>query len=258
MKPTIIIDAGHGGFDNGADYNGRLEKDDNLRLALAVGEQLEKDGYPIFYTRTEDIYQQPVTKAQIANASEGDYAVSFHRNAAASPNLYNGAQTLVYEENSVAGKIAQNVNDKMVGVGFKDLGVEERKNLAFLRRTKMPAILIEAGFIDSDKDNALFDQNFDELVNAIAEGIEETVGGASNSDPRGVNNRYGVQVGLFRRFDNAQYNYMNLLNQGYDVEIIEKAPYFAVVVGEEKNVDSARILESRLKKEGYDTLIVTI
>lgn len=255
MEPTIIIDAGHGGFDNGASYNGRLEKDDNLRLALAVGAQLEKDGFPVVYTRTEDVYQQPVMKAEIANASGGDYAVSFHRNAAASPNLYNGVQTLVYDKNSRAGELAQNVNDKMVGVGFKDLGVEERRNLAFLRRTKMPAILIEAGFIDSDKDNALFDQNFDQLVKAIASGIEETVG---TSDPKKGDNRYGVQVGLYRRFDNAQYMLMNLLNQGYDAEIIDKDPYFAVVVGNEKNVDSAQILENKLRKEGFDTLIVTI
>lgn len=227
-----------------------------MRLALAVGAQLEKDGFPVVYTRTEDVYQQPLTKAEIANASGGDYAVSFHRNAAASPNLYNGVQTLVYDKNSRAGELAQNVNDKMVGVGFKDLGVEERKNLAFLRRTKMPAILIEAGFIDSDKDNALFDQNFDQLVKAIASGIEETVG--TSKDPSGADKRYGVQVGLFRRFDNAQYMLMNLLNQGYDAEIIDKDPYFAVVVGEEKNVDSAKILEKKLKNEGFDTLIVTI
>ena len=52
----IILDAGHGGYDNGASYEGRLEKDDNLRLALAVGQKLEEQGLPVEYTRVEDIY----------------------------------------------------------------------------------------------------------------------------------------------------------------------------------------------------------
>ena len=260
MKPTIIIDAGHGGFDNGASFGDRLEKNDNLKLALAVGEQLNQDGYPVFFTRTEDIYQQPVTKAQIANASGGDYAISFHRNAAASPNLYNGVQTLVYNKNSKAGELADIVNNKMVSAGFKDLGVEERPNLAFLRRTNMPAILIEAGFIDSDKDNALFDQNFNQLVAAITSGIEEAVGGNDSVDmpePK-PGPKYGVQVGLYRRFDNARYQYLNLISQGYDAQIIERDPYFAVVVGEYNAIDDAKNMETQLRKEGYDTLIVTI
>ena len=47
MAVKIILDAGHGGFDNGASYMGRAEKDDALRLALAVGEKLEQDGYDV-------------------------------------------------------------------------------------------------------------------------------------------------------------------------------------------------------------------
>ena len=69
---TIIIDAGHGGYDNGATYQGRKEKEDTLKLAMAVGDILEKDGYNVIYTRTSDVYQSPFEKAQIANRSGGD------------------------------------------------------------------------------------------------------------------------------------------------------------------------------------------
>ncbi len=48
MAVTIILDAGHGGYDNGASYNGRREKDDTLRVALAVGEKLENAGYNVY------------------------------------------------------------------------------------------------------------------------------------------------------------------------------------------------------------------
>lgn len=45
--PTVIIDPGHGGMDPGAVYKGRQEKDDNLRLALAVGELLSQNGVDV-------------------------------------------------------------------------------------------------------------------------------------------------------------------------------------------------------------------
>ena len=75
----VILDAGHGGYDNGAQYSGRKEKDDNLRLALAVGEILARNGIPVMYTRQDDVYQSPSEKARIGNASGADYFISFHR-----------------------------------------------------------------------------------------------------------------------------------------------------------------------------------
>lgn len=61
-----------------------------------------------------------------------------------------------------------------------DLRIWELRNgriWLFWRRTTMPAILIETGFIDSDKDNYLFDYRFEDIVNAIALGIDETLRG---------------------------------------------------------------------------------
>ena len=55
-KKRIVIDAGHGGAEPGAIYEGRKEKDDNLRLALAVGRLLEDAGADVFYTRVNDVF----------------------------------------------------------------------------------------------------------------------------------------------------------------------------------------------------------
>ena len=73
--PTIVLDAGHGGSDYGATYNGRAEKDDNLKLALAVGDILEKNGIDVVYTRTTDEYETPFKKATDANDAKADYFV---------------------------------------------------------------------------------------------------------------------------------------------------------------------------------------
>ena len=81
MAYKIILDAGHGGEDPGAVYKERKEKDDNLKLTLAVGKILEDKGVDVVYTRTTDIYQTPFEKARLANESGADYFISFHRNS---------------------------------------------------------------------------------------------------------------------------------------------------------------------------------
>lgn len=252
MKPTIIIDAGHGGYDNGATYNGRKEKDDNLRLALAVGNQLEQDGYPVVYTRTTDIYQRPIDKAQIANDSGGDYFVSFHRNSSPNANTYSGVQTLVYNDSGVPAAMAPNINSQLRQVGFNDLGVPERKDLIVLKKTKMPAVLVEAGFLNSDVDNKIFDQNFNAMAKGIATGIEETVSGTQS------NNQYGVQIGLYRRYENALYQLNQIMDKGYYAQIRDWNGLYAVVVGKEDSLEDARNLEKSLQEQGYDTLVVKL
>ncbi len=254
MAATIVIDAGHGGSDGGAVYNGRLEKDDNLRLALAVGNRLEQAGYNVVYTRTEDVFDSVNEKARIANRSGADYFVSIHRNSSPYPNTYSGVETLVYSDSGVRGELARSVNEELEKVGFNNLGVQERTNLAVLRRTQMPAILIEAGFLNTDADNRTFDENFDSIASAIATGIENVVGGTGDG---GSGNVYRVQTGLFRRFGNAQFMLQELVEKGFEAEIVESGEYFAVQVGNFTSLDEARNAQNQLRNLGYDTLLVT-
>ena len=76
----------HGGEDPGAVYKERKEKDDNLKLTLAVGKILEENGVDVVYTRTTDIYQTPFEKAKAANEAGADFFISFHRNSSSGPN----------------------------------------------------------------------------------------------------------------------------------------------------------------------------
>lgn len=217
-----------------------------------MGEKLKQDGFPVVFTRTTDVYQRPIDKARMANESGGDYFVSFHRNSSPNPNTYSGVQTLVYNDSGIPAEMARNVNAEMEKVGFNNLGVSVRPDLIVLRRTKMPAILIEAGFINTDADNRTFDENFDEMVDAIAKGIEDTVG--TGQSGKG----FGVQVGLYRRYENAEYALNRLLNEGYNAQIRDWNGYYAVVVGNESTLEGARELEQQLSRLGYDTLIVNL
>lgn len=175
MAYRITVDAGHGGFDTGASYYGRNEKDDNLRLALAVGQILADSGIDVNYTRTVDIYQSPLRKAQIANERGSDFFLSLHRNSSEIPNQYNGVQSLIYNTGDIKEVFAQNINTELEMVGFQNLGVVARPNLIVLNQTQMPAVLVEVGFINSDVDNALFDERFPETANAIARGVIQTI-----------------------------------------------------------------------------------
>lgn len=171
----IILDAGHGGANPGAVYNGRQEKDDALALVMAVGSILEANDVDVYYTRTTDVYETPYQKAQESNMVDADYFVSIHRNSSPLPNQYNGVESLVYNRYGRAAAMAENINAQLEQVGFRNIGVFERKNLVVLNSTQMPAVLVEVGFINTDSDNILFDERFDEIAMAIADGILETI-----------------------------------------------------------------------------------
>lgn len=172
----IVLDAGHGGANPGATYNGRQEKDDVLALTLAIGNILEANGVDVYYTRTTDVYETPLQKAQEANATGADYFVSIHRNSSPIPNQYTGIESLVYSPYGEAARLAANINEELEDVGYENQGVNQRQNLVVLRRTQMPAVLVEVGFINTDMDNAMFDETFNETAQAIADGILDTLG----------------------------------------------------------------------------------
>ena len=81
----------------------------------------------------------------------------------------------MYDKNPLALRVAKNVNEELESIGFKNLGIESRKELVVLRRTSMPAVLLEVSFINSAEDNRLFDEKFDAIANAIATGVERAL-----------------------------------------------------------------------------------
>lgn len=130
----------------------------------------------VYYTRTTDVYESPAQKAEEGNQTGADYFVSIHRNSSPYPNQYSGVESLVYNRYGEAARMANNINQQLETVGFLNQGVNERTNLVVLNRTQMPAVLVEAGFINTDADNQLFDERFDDMARAIAEGILITLG----------------------------------------------------------------------------------
>lgn len=254
MPYTIMLDAGHGGRDPGAVYNGRQEKDDTLALTLAVGELLQERGLDVLYTRTTDVYESPYQKAMEANQAGADFFISIHRNSSPEPNTYSGVESLVYDKSGIKLEMAENINEQLEAVGFTNLGVKERPGLVILRRTRMPAVLVELGFINSDTDNMLFDNNFNDIALAIAEGILDTLQMTGEVDTPGS---YTVQAGAFRNGAYAGRLQQELLEQDFPAVTSQDNGLYRVTVGTYPTLDEAAAMERKLKRAGYQTVIVS-
>lgn len=257
VNRKVIIDAGHGGPEPGAVYNGRKEKDDNLQLAFDVGNALERRGIQVVYTRVNDVYDSPYEKAAMGNQSGADFFLSLHRNAMPVPGTGSGIESLVYSDQGTAGLLARNINEQLASVGWTDLGVKERPGLVVLRKTSMPAVLVEAGFIDNEKDNAFFDANMAATADAIADGILRTFEELERQQPEGGEQPgfYMVQTGIYRLRSNAEAELNALQAQGFPAFITAKNGLYYVRAGAFRELDNAVRMEQSLRNLGYNTLI---
>ena len=110
------------------------------------------------------------------------------------------------------------IQKNLVNIGFINRGVK-KVNFHVLRETKSPAILIEIGFIDNSKDNALFDSKFNEITKAIAKAILDEVGinYIENSNEEVL---YRVMVGSYSKKENAERQAEKLKKAGFDAVIM--------------------------------------
>lgn len=189
---TVVIDAGHGGHDSGAANGTRLEKNDNLRMALAVGNILRNCGIRVIQTRDRDVFVPLGERANISNRNNADLFVSVHRNSFTSPQA-NGVENWVFTNPSAAAvRAATLVLNNVVAAGVQSNRGVKRGNFQVLRETRAPAMLMEYGFISNAEDNRLFDTRFNQYAQATANGVLQflgrtcgtTGGGGGTTNPR--------------------------------------------------------------------------
>lgn len=186
----VVIDAGHGGKDPGAVYknaNGVIElaeKDVNLTIANRVYDILLSEGVNVKYTRNTDQFLELKEITDIANNYDADLFVSVHINAMEnSPDvsgmmvLYNGdALGNKYGINSK--EVAVNIDKQIAAaVNIKDRGIVSRPGLWVLRKTNMPAVLIECAFISNANDRAIMTDEtaLNAYARSIADGIKQSL-----------------------------------------------------------------------------------
>ncbi len=194
----VVIDAGHGGRDKGAEnkYYGIKEKDVNLDIALRLGRALQQMGYKVSYTRTKDVFIDLEHRPVIANRRGADLFISIHSNAAVNKGV-SGVETYAltptwlpsssstklrksdtesYAGNNVDGwsqLLSYSIQRSLVDTTDSDDRGARRARFAVLRTATMPACLVEVGFISNKAEcsklaNKSYRQN---VANAIARGV---------------------------------------------------------------------------------------
>ncbi|MGC2626621.1 MAG: N-acetylmuramoyl-L-alanine amidase [Candidatus Udaeobacter sp.] len=168
---TVVIDAGHGGFDRGGIPGQRVsEKDMTLDVARRLKSVLAASGYRVVMTRDSDVFVPLGTRTAIANSNRNAIFVSIHFNSATRGGA-SGIETYFYSRDSLA--LASAIHHYVVGGAPSPSRGVRRRGYFVLRRTNIPAVLVECGFLTNPTEagyaqNASYRQK---LAEEIAAGV---------------------------------------------------------------------------------------
>lgn len=169
----VMIDAGHGGKDQGTSSGDVLEKDINLTVALMVAEELEKSGVSTALMRTDDTFVSLEDRAARANEKEVDLFVSIHCNYSEDDASVQGLECY-YRDGSEEGEaLADSIIASVEELDEVTTRGTKTEDFRVLRKTTMPAALVEIGYLSNAQEcGNLTDKDYQQrLAQKIAEGI---------------------------------------------------------------------------------------
>lgn len=225
----VFIGVGHGGNDPGATKY-LIEKDINLKMALACRDFLVKQGVEIKMSRTID-ENDPLTEEIFeCNAFNPDLAVDVHNNAGGG----DGFECYYHFKGGTSKKLAENIEAEVIAIGQNSRGCKTRIGAGgkdyygFIRETSCPAVICEGVFVDNvaDAAQADTDEKCQRFGEAYARGILNCLGISYNdNNNNSVSNNgslYCVQVGAFKEKENAEKLVKELYERGYETYIVIK------------------------------------
>ncbi len=179
-KVIICIDPGHGGIDGGCvGDNDRLEKDDALKLSLAVKRELESLGATVVMTRKDDSDVYRTDRPAFANSQNTDVLLSIHRNSYTSDSSVKGVEAWISSTNPTN---AYNLSNAIL-TSLETAGISRNRGIrtgtqgsaaedyAVNSQSSMPSLILEMGFITSPEDNTNYDNKMDAYAKAIANSV---------------------------------------------------------------------------------------
>lgn len=215
MSIKIFIDPGHGGIDSGAVNGTRLEKDDNLKMSIAVGDRLISNGFKVAYSRTDDKFVSLQDRVKMANDFGADLFLSFHRNAYIR-NSANGVEFWISSgclRNTIDW--ANTIYSNVVSTYAQTQRGIKSGNLYVCKNTNMPAVLLEIGFITNDIDNSTFDSYFSRYADSIVSAISLKFAVTERKTT------YEVKLGKFPTLEEAKAILEKIQMMGLPCEIKE-------------------------------------
>ena len=168
---TVVIDAGHGGFDHGGIPGQRIpEKEMTLDVAQRLKGLLAASGYRIVMTRDSDVFVPLPTRVAIANSYQSGIFVCIHFNSAKRIGA-DGIETYFYSRDSLP--LASAVHYFVAGGAPSPNRGVRRRGYYVLRKTTIPAVLVECGFLTNPNEGqyALSPSYRQKLAEEIAAGV---------------------------------------------------------------------------------------
>lgn len=210
----VFLSAGHGGTDPGAVSSGLYEKTINLNILLACKSELERHGVKVTYSRLKDENDPVTQEVKEANASGAEITLSFHINAGGG----DGFEVFYYEPSKEGLKLAKLCEKYVKHLGQNSRGVKKGNHLHFIKKTTMPAVLVESFFIDS-KDRTIGDTLSEQNAFGIAyaKAILEYLGITYKIPSTKL---YKVQVGAYKDKAHADDMKQKLESAGFDAIVI--------------------------------------
>ena len=182
-KYTVVIDAGHGGYDPGKiGITGRLEKDINLEIALKLKKHLEDNNIKVVMTRIEDVSMcgdegnevsskksaDMRKRVEIVNTANANLCVSIHQNSYESKDV-KGAQVFYYSKSEDGKKFAELLQGiiKSDVDGKNKRMAKENSSYYMLRKVECPAVIVECGFLSNwEEATELADEFYQDKIEA--------------------------------------------------------------------------------------------
>jgi N-acetylmuramoyl-L-alanine amidase len=169
---VVVIDPGHGGKDSGAvGIGGVREKDIILPIGRRVAEILQQNGVQVVMTRDSDYFVTLPGRVVLAERVNADVFVSIHANSAgASRPDVNGLEVYYYDSGLSLARVVR--SSILQSINIRDRGVR-RARFYVLRKSSMPSILVETGYLTGRQDVARLRTSAyqNQMAEAIARGI---------------------------------------------------------------------------------------
>jgi N-acetylmuramoyl-L-alanine amidase len=280
---TVVIDAGHGGKDPGklkGTSGNKDEKHLSLPIALKLGEYIKKHlpEVKVIYTRTTDKFVSLEKRVQIANSNNANYFISIHCNS--SPNKSaSGTETHVHNRNSKTSIKLANMIEKQFKyrADRKSRGVKDRadrhKNLFVLKDSRMPAVLVETGFLSHSTEEKYLNSSKGQDLTASAifrafrdyvvkyDGVKyvKDANGASSTTPvASTKTIYKIQITASISVVPMDHPQFKKLGMKVEERDLGKGTYrYKYYVGSETDKKAAKKIMKEVREKGFkDAYIV--
>ncbi|MBF7082886.1 N-acetylmuramoyl-L-alanine amidase [Desulfallas sp. Bu1-1] len=218
QSKTIAVDPGHGGYDPGAVWGNIYEKDINLKISKILSKYLQDAGAKVILTRDGD-YNHAIVglhgrdakrydlnrRIKLIESHKADLVITIHVNSLRQKS-YEGAETFYHPKSKEGKLLALAIQQELRTIPGMKKRIAKISNCYMLSNTKVPAVLVEAGFLSNPHERKLlqYPEYLDVLAQKIAAGVVKYYTSPAEVENQGVLQKTSAGIDfIFRVMEHA-------------------------------------------------------